>query len=58
MNHGKGFAFEAELATALYAIELAHARGWWMVWLECDSIYVVQIFKEQSSEVSWRLIAQ
>ncbi|KAL8506337.1 hypothetical protein ACS0TY_017274 [Phlomoides rotata] len=58
MNHGKWFAFEAELSTALYTIELAHARGWWKVWLECDSIYVVRIFREQSPKVLWRLIAQ
>ncbi|KAL8528364.1 hypothetical protein ACS0TY_005975 [Phlomoides rotata] len=58
MNLGSGFTFEVELATVFCAIELAQAKGWTKVWLECDSVYVVQIFRSQTSNISWRALAQ
>ncbi|KAL8499833.1 hypothetical protein ACS0TY_019720 [Phlomoides rotata] len=45
MTHGIGFAFEVELATALHAIEIAKMKGWRGLWIECDSIYVVQMLR-------------
>ncbi|KAL8512953.1 hypothetical protein ACS0TY_019205 [Phlomoides rotata] len=33
MSHGRGFAFEAELASTLFAIELAYDKGWKTIWL-------------------------
>ncbi|KAL8535021.1 hypothetical protein ACS0TY_010878 [Phlomoides rotata] len=45
VSHGRGFAFEAELATTLFSIELAHDKGWNTIWLESDSTYVVHILK-------------
>ncbi|KAL8508425.1 hypothetical protein ACS0TY_018883 [Phlomoides rotata] len=58
VTHGCGFAFEAECATALLAIELAHDKGWNNLWLESDSTYVVQFLKYDNLEVPWRLMAR
>ncbi|KAL8485253.1 hypothetical protein ACS0TY_027527 [Phlomoides rotata] len=57
-THGYGFAFEAELATALLAIELAHDKGWNNLWLESDSTYVVHFLKSDLPDVPWRLMAR
>lgn len=51
---GVGFAFDAELATALFAIQKAYTMGWRNIWLESDSTYVVQFFKEKTPKVPWR----
>ncbi|KAL8530031.1 hypothetical protein ACS0TY_007199 [Phlomoides rotata] len=53
-----GFAFEAELATAFLAIQIAYAKHWRNIWLECDSAYVVSVLKTHDSAVPWRLLAQ
>ncbi|KAL8458489.1 hypothetical protein ACS0TY_036128 [Phlomoides rotata] len=45
VTHGRGYAFEAELSTTLYAIEIAYDKGWTNIWLESDSTYVVHILK-------------
>ncbi|KAL8512710.1 hypothetical protein ACS0TY_019000 [Phlomoides rotata] len=45
MQHGIGFAFEVELATAFTAIALAHDKHWMGIWLESDSSYVVNFLK-------------
>ncbi|KAL8494368.1 hypothetical protein ACS0TY_025253 [Phlomoides rotata] len=58
VSHGRGYAFEAELTTILFAIELAHDKGWSNIWLESDSTYVVYILKLSSPEISWRLMRQ
>ncbi|KAL8557649.1 hypothetical protein ACS0TY_004928 [Phlomoides rotata] len=57
-THGTSFAFEAELATTLHAICLAHHKGWKNIWLECDSNYVVQILRSENPIVRWRLLAK
>ncbi|KAL8480982.1 hypothetical protein ACS0TY_027497 [Phlomoides rotata] len=57
MNHGRGFAFEAELATAFYALEIAYVKGWMNIWMECDSTYVVQFLKFPNPMVPWRFIS-
>ncbi|KAL8479156.1 hypothetical protein ACS0TY_026131 [Phlomoides rotata] len=56
VSQGWGFAFEAELASALYAVELAHDRVWTNIWLESDSTYVVHILKSSNLDVHWRLL--
>ncbi|KAL8508541.1 hypothetical protein ACS0TY_018966 [Phlomoides rotata] len=58
MHHGSGFAFEAELATAFSAVEIAFDKHWLHLWLETDSIYVVNILKRHTSLVPWRLLGQ
>ncbi|KAL8551873.1 hypothetical protein ACS0TY_000788 [Phlomoides rotata] len=58
MHHGSGFAFEAELATAFSAVEIAFDKHWLHLWLETDSIYVVNILKRHTSLVPWRLLDQ
>ncbi|KAL8508361.1 hypothetical protein ACS0TY_018826 [Phlomoides rotata] len=58
VSHGRGFDFEVELAFALYAIELAHDRGWTNIWLESDSSYVPHILKSSNPDVPWRLLAR
>lgn len=55
-NLGIGFAFEGELAAALLAIEIAHDRNWNKLWLESDSMYVVQIFNTQDPQVPWKCL--
>ncbi|XP_055961571.1 uncharacterized protein LOC130015445 isoform X2 [Mercurialis annua] len=50
---GVEFAFVAELATAIMAVNIAWRRGWHYLWLECDSSYVVQLFLSKSINVPW-----
>ncbi|XP_057811613.1 uncharacterized protein LOC131025845 [Salvia miltiorrhiza] len=54
---GVGFAFEAELLAIISAIQIAHARGWLDLWIEVDSIYVVNLLQKRSSDVPWRFAA-
>ncbi|KAL8522958.1 hypothetical protein ACS0TY_013059 [Phlomoides rotata] len=56
MQHGSGFAFEAELATTFSVVEIAFEKRWMHIWLESDSIYVVTVFKNRNSLVPWRLL--
>ncbi|KAL8479388.1 hypothetical protein ACS0TY_026313 [Phlomoides rotata] len=58
MQHGSGFAFEAELATTFSEVEIAYDKHWLHLWLETDSVYVVNIFKSHTSLVLWRLLGQ
>ncbi|KAL8485535.1 hypothetical protein ACS0TY_027721 [Phlomoides rotata] len=58
MNHGITFAFDTELATALYAIRVAYDSDWRNIWLDCDSIYVVQLLRATDPEIPWRLLAR
>ncbi|KAL8501573.1 hypothetical protein ACS0TY_020915 [Phlomoides rotata] len=58
MQHGIGFAFEAELATAFTAIALAHDKQWMSIWLESDSSFVVNFLKTRPLLVPWRLLGQ
>ncbi|KAL8524931.1 hypothetical protein ACS0TY_014521 [Phlomoides rotata] len=53
IHHGSGFAFEAELATTFSAVEISFERRWMHLWLESDSIYVVTIFRNRNSIVTW-----
>ncbi|XP_019435162.1 PREDICTED: uncharacterized protein LOC109341675 [Lupinus angustifolius] len=44
----------AEVLAAIKAIQIAHAKGWFLIWLECDSTSVVDIFKG-IKPVPWKL---
>ncbi|KAL8546430.1 hypothetical protein ACS0TY_006237 [Phlomoides rotata] len=52
-----GFS-EAELATTLHAIYVAYDRGWRNIWLECDSMYVVQLLRATNPIIPWRFLAR
>ncbi|KAL8528724.1 hypothetical protein ACS0TY_006251 [Phlomoides rotata] len=62
VTHGRGYTFEAELATTLYAIEIAYDKGWTNIRLESDSTYVVHILKsshhEEGNAVADRLMRE
>ncbi|KAL8547711.1 hypothetical protein ACS0TY_007145 [Phlomoides rotata] len=58
VDQGSGFAFEAELATTFFAIEIACEKGWSNLWLESDSTYVVNVLKNHQSLVPWRLLGR
>ncbi|KAL8530023.1 hypothetical protein ACS0TY_007193 [Phlomoides rotata] len=58
VDQGSGFAFEAELATRFFAIEIACEKGWSNLWLESDSTYVVNVLKNRQSLVPWRLLGR
>ncbi|KAL8513006.1 hypothetical protein ACS0TY_019250 [Phlomoides rotata] len=58
MQHGSGFAFEVELATDFSTVEIAFDKHWLHLWLETDSVYVVNIFKCHTSLVPWKLLVQ
>ncbi|WCJ36046.1 hypothetical protein M5689_017268 [Euphorbia peplus] len=49
------YAHLAELRAAIHAISVAWERGWHNIWLECDSSYVVELFKKRSSQVPWEV---
>ncbi|XP_057779814.1 uncharacterized protein LOC130998415 [Salvia miltiorrhiza] len=54
---GSGFAFEAELLAVITAINIAHDRGWLHLWVESDSMYVVRLLENRSTNVPWRFLA-
>ncbi|XP_057774769.1 uncharacterized protein LOC130993749 [Salvia miltiorrhiza] len=54
---GTGFAFEAELLGIITAIDFAHQCGWFKIWIEADSTYVVSILSTKSDRVPWRFKA-
>lgn len=51
---GRLFAFEAELAAVMYAIEIAVLHGWNKLWLETDSAYVEGLLLTRSNNVPWQ----
>ena len=54
-NLGCDFAYVAELSAAIYALEIAWNKGWHTLWLECDSIWVVQLLSSKSKTVPWKI---
>jgi ribonuclease HI len=52
---GIATSFFAELSGALKAIEIAFSNHWNHLWLETDSMLVVNAFKNQNKIVSWPL---
>lgn len=53
-NLGIFSLWKAELFGAMLAIELAFARGWHNLWLECDSKLLVDAFKSEKG-VPWKI---
>ncbi|KAK2655634.1 hypothetical protein Ddye_008686 [Dipteronia dyeriana] len=51
---GVCFAFEAEFAAAVYAIDYAWTFGCRRLWLESDSTFVMDILRSKSRKVPWR----
>lgn len=47
-------SFQAEFCAAKQAIKVAIQRGWKNLWLECDSMLIVQASKSPNI-VSWKL---
>lgn len=45
--------FFAELRAAIHAIILAYDKGWSSLWLERNSIYIVQMFRSRSTLTPW-----
>lgn len=48
------YSIVAKLTAAMYAIKIACKKGWTRLWLETDSLLVVQAFKSMEV-VPWRL---
>ncbi|KAF1860066.1 hypothetical protein Lal_00027917 [Lupinus albus] len=44
----------AELFPTFLAIKVAYAKGWHVIWMECDSTWVVDFFQGKN-KISWRL---
>ncbi|PNY06669.1 eh domain-containing protein 1-like [Trifolium pratense] len=53
-NIGIDTAFHADLLGVMFAIEIAHNRGWRLLWLETDSLLVTLACKTPSM-VPWKL---
>lgn len=50
---GNEFAFELELLAVIYAIKVAQHYFWDRLWLECDSMYLVQMLFSGPLDVPW-----
>lgn len=50
-------AFEAELQAAMFTIERAKIYSWFPLWLECDSLLVVNLLQKRSVNVPWKFQA-
>ncbi|EEF30723.1 conserved hypothetical protein [Ricinus communis] len=47
------FAHIAELCAAMFVVLKAKEFGWRQLWLECDSMYVVHLFKNIDMLIPW-----
>ncbi|XP_057808799.1 uncharacterized protein LOC131023270 [Salvia miltiorrhiza] len=47
----------AELLAVIHAILIAHNRGWFLLWIEADSEYVVRLLNSRGVDVPWRFVA-
>lgn len=54
VNLGNSYSLHAEFFGAMWAIEQPFARNWCNLWLECDSILVVNAFKTNKG-IPWHL---
>ncbi|KAF1879352.1 hypothetical protein Lal_00005818 [Lupinus albus] len=43
-----------KLFTAFFAIKIAYAKGWHVIWLECDSTWAMDFFNGKN-KISWKL---
>ncbi|XP_050222727.1 uncharacterized protein LOC126672819 [Mercurialis annua] len=55
VNLGSAFAFWAEIETAIFAVLKEKDMGFDHLWLECYSIYVVNLFKRRDWQIPWKL---
>jgi ribonuclease HI len=53
-NIGIATSLHAEICAAIFAIDFAMARGWTNLWLECDSLLLIQAFSNIQL-VPWKL---
>ena len=49
--------YEAELAELIKALELAQSNYWSSLWIEADSVYLVELVRNRSRYVPWRFSA-
>ena len=54
-NVGIGMAFLAEISTLIQGIEYVHQRGWHRLWIELDSMAVLQCLLSPSYMPPWRV---
>ncbi|XP_057791006.1 uncharacterized protein LOC131008125 [Salvia miltiorrhiza] len=54
----RSWAFDAELLALIIALERIVHHGWYYVWIESDSSYVVNHFRSRSLTVPWRFLNQ
>ena len=47
------FAFEAEIISFILAIVKAYEFGWENLWVELDSTYVVNLYKDSYDKFPW-----
>ncbi|KAJ4723329.1 Ribonuclease H [Melia azedarach] len=52
---GHNTSYFAEVMGAILAVEIAHARGWCNLWLESDSMLVINLFYKASNSPHWCL---
>ncbi|KAL5807591.1 hypothetical protein ACOSQ3_030478 [Xanthoceras sorbifolium] len=50
-------SFEAELLAVIKAINYAHIVGLMSLWIECDSIFMVNLLQTRSALVPWKHLA-
>ncbi|KAK1563422.1 hypothetical protein Q3G72_027346 [Acer saccharum] len=55
MKIGCNTSFFAELSAVIHAIEIAYQRGWRMLWIESDSIAVLQCLQNNKFCCPWLL---
>ncbi|XP_055962061.1 uncharacterized protein LOC130015619 [Mercurialis annua] len=48
------FAYEAEMVAVIYAIQEAWRVGWNNIWIECDSLVIVNAIKGGNLAVPWK----
>ena len=46
-------AFEAEMIGFILAIEKASEFGWCNLWIEMDSMYIVNMFSNKTGKIPW-----
>ena len=55
-GNGSSYTFIAELSDAIYVVEVAWSKGWLYLWLESDSMFVVNAFASKTKHMPWVLL--
>lgn len=58
VSFGEFYVFEVEMLTVMHALEIAERNSWNKLWLESDTLFVVNILSSRSHEMGWRLLAR